>query len=83
MLLDGRDQLPFVNILAVRLAGQQRAGAGGARAVELLANARATMPEVSLCLSRSCLGNAFDQVQCCQHEHLFRFGFDAEELALR
>ena len=40
------------------------------------------MPVVSLCLSRSCLRDALDQVQRRQHEQLFRFGFDAEEVAL-
>ena len=35
MLLNGRDQFPFVDILAVRLAGEQRDRAGGALASEL------------------------------------------------
>ena len=42
----------------------------------------ALMPAVSLCLSRRCFGDAFDQVQRRQHEHLFRFGLDAEEAVL-
>ena len=35
MLLNGRDQFLFVDILAARLPGQQRDGAGGALAAEL------------------------------------------------
>ena len=35
MLLNGRDQFPFVDILAARLAGEQRDQAGGALASEL------------------------------------------------
>ena len=40
------------------------------------------MPVVSLCLPRSRLRDALDQVQRRQHEHLFRFGLDAEGIAL-
>ena len=34
----------------------------------------------SLGQSRRCFGDALDQVQRCQHEHLFRFGLDAKEV---
>ena len=40
------------------------------------------MPVVLLCLPRSRLRDALDQVQRRQHEHLFRFGLDAEGIAL-
>jgi hypothetical protein len=36
----------------------------------------------SLCPSRRYFGDALDQVQCRQHEHLFRFGLYAEDAAL-
>ena len=40
------------------------------------------MPVASFRPSRRCFRDALDQVQRRQHEQLFRFGFDAEEVAL-
>ena len=40
------------------------------------------MLAVSLYPSRRCFRDALDQVQRRQHEHLFRFGLDAEEVTL-
>ena len=40
------------------------------------------MQAVSLRQSRRCFSDALDQVQRCQHEHPFRLGLDAEEVAL-
>ena len=40
------------------------------------------MHAVSLCPSRRCFRDALDQVQRCQHEHLFSFSLDAEEVTL-
>ena len=37
---------------------------------------------VSLGPSRRCFGDALDQVQRCQHEHLFRFGLNSEKVTL-
>ena len=36
----------------------------------------------SLCPLRRCFRDALDQVQRRQHEHLFRFSLDAEEVTL-
>lgn len=40
------------------------------------------MAAVSLGPSRRCFRDALDQAQSCQHEHLFRLGLDAKEVAL-
>ena len=40
------------------------------------------MQAVSLCHSRRCFGDALDQVQRRQHQHLFRFGLNSEKVTL-
>ena len=40
------------------------------------------MQAISHCQSRRCFGDALDQVQRCQHEHLFRFGLNPEKVTL-